>query len=96
MIQEPAHGVHIGVPAEAAGVVGELALARLFVPSTGGRSCNVSRTSEIVVVLAFMLGELEVSNLVMAGLVGVALIFLLSFAAVSVRTGELIRPAKKT
>ena len=76
--------------------MGELALARLFVPSTGGRSCNVSRTSEIVVVLAFMLGELEVSNLVMAGLVGVALIFVLSFAAVSISTGELIRPAKKT
>ena len=76
--------------------MGELALARLFVPSTGGRSCNVSRTSEIVVVLAFMLGELEVSNLVMAGLVGVALIFVLSFAAVSISTGELIRPAKKS
>ena len=76
--------------------MGELALARLFVPSTGGRSCNVSRTSEMVVVLAFMLGELEVSNLVMAGLVVVSLIFVLSFAAVSIRTGELIRPAKKT
>ncbi|MEC8441787.1 MAG: hypothetical protein VXZ59_05675 [Cyanobacteriota bacterium] len=50
----------------------------------------------MVVVLAFMLGELEVSNLVMAGLVGAALIFVLSFAAVSLRTGELIRPAKKT
>ena len=76
--------------------MGELALARLFVPSTGGRSCNVSRTSEMVVVLAFMLGELEVSNLVMAGLVVVSLIFVLSFAAVSISTGELIRPAKKT
>ena len=43
-----------------------------------------------------MLGELEVSNLVMAGLVVVALIFVLSFAAVSISTGELIRPAKKT
>ena len=47
-------------------------------------------------VLAFMSGELEVSNLVMAGLVVVALIFVLSFAAVSISTGELIRPAEKT
>ena len=76
--------------------MGERALERLLVPSTCGRSCNVRRSSEMVVVLAFMLGELEVSNLVMAGLVGVALIFVLSFAAVSIRTGELIRPAKKT
>lgn len=50
----------------------------------------------MIVVLAFMLGELEVSNWVMGGLVGIALIFVLSFAAVSIQTGELIRPAKKT
>ena len=78
-------------------MVGELALARLLVPSTCRRSCSVSSNKrEMVVVLAFMLGELEVSNLVMAGLVVVALIFVLSFAAVSISTGELIRPAKKT
>ena len=45
--------------------------------------------------LAFMLGELELSNLTAAVLVVSALVFVGSFAAVSVKTGEWIKPAKK-
>ena len=45
--------------------------------------------------LAFMLGELEISNLTAALLVVFALVFVGSFAVVSVKTGEWIKPAKK-
>ena len=45
--------------------------------------------------LAFMLGELEISNLTAALMVVFALVFVGSFAVVSVKTGEWIKPAKK-
>ena len=40
----------------------------------------------------FMLGELEISNITAAVLVVVALVFIGSFAVVSLQTGELIKP----
>ena len=42
----------------------------------------------------FMLGELEISNLTAAFLIIVALVFVGSFAVVSLQTGELIKPPK--
>ncbi|QNJ29223.1 hypothetical protein [Synechococcus sp. A15-24] len=45
--------------------------------------------------LAFMLGELEISNVTTVVLVVVALVFVGSFAVVSLQTGELIKPPKK-
>ena len=45
--------------------------------------------------LAFMLGELEISNVTAVVLVVVALVFVGSFAVVSLQTGELIKPPKK-
>ena len=44
--------------------------------------------------LAFMLGQLEISNLVAAFLALVAVVFVGSFAVVSLQTGELIKPPK--
>ena len=44
---------------------------------------------------AFMLGELEISNITAAVLVVVALVFIGSFAVVSLQTGELIQPPKR-
>ena len=44
---------------------------------------------------AFMLGELEISNITAAVLVVVALVFIGSFAVVSLQTGELIKPPKR-
>ena len=44
---------------------------------------------------AFMLGELEISNINAAVLVVVALVFIGSFAVVSLQTGELIKPPKR-
>ena len=44
--------------------------------------------------LAFMLGQLEISNLTAAFLVLVAVVFVGSFAVVSMQTGELIQPPK--
>ena len=43
---------------------------------------------------AFMLGQLEISNLKAAFLALVALVFVGSFAVVSLQTGELIKPPK--
>ena len=43
---------------------------------------------------AFMLGELEISNLTAGMLLLVGLIFVGSFAVVSLQTGELIKPRK--
>jgi len=45
--------------------------------------------------LAFMLGELEISNVTAVVLVVVALVFVGSFAVVSLQTGELIKPPKQ-
>ena len=45
--------------------------------------------------LAFMLGELEISKVTAVVLVVVALVFVGSFAVVSLQTGELIKPPKK-
>ena len=45
--------------------------------------------------LAFMLGQLETNNLTSAFLLLVAIVFLGSFAVVSLQTGELIKPPKK-
>ena len=45
--------------------------------------------------LAFMLGQLEISNLPAAFLLLVAVVFMGSFAVVSLQTGELIKPPKK-
>ena len=45
--------------------------------------------------LAFMLGELEISYVPAVVLVVVALVFVGSFAVVSLQTGELIKPPKK-
>ena len=45
--------------------------------------------------LAFMLGELEISNVIAVVLVVVSLVFVGSFAVVSLQTGELIKPPKK-
>ena len=42
-----------------------------------------------------MLGELEISNVTAVVLVMVALVFVGSFAVVSLQTGELIKPPKK-
>ena len=44
--------------------------------------------------LAFMLGELEIRNLTADVLVVFALVFVGSFAVVSVKTGEWIKPPK--
>tara|TARA_B100001093_G_scaffold123453_1_gene116057 strand:+ start:672 stop:821 length:150 start_codon:yes stop_codon:yes gene_type:complete len=44
---------------------------------------------------AFMLGELEISNITAIVLVVVALVFVGSFAVVSLQTGELIKPPKR-
>ena len=44
--------------------------------------------------LAFMLGPLEISNLTVAFLALVAVVFVGSFAVVSLQTGELIKPPK--
>ena len=43
---------------------------------------------------AFMLGQLEISDLTAALLVLVAIVFVGSFAVVSLQTGELIKPPK--
>ena len=43
---------------------------------------------------AFMLGQLEISNLTAVFLALVALVFGGSFAVVSLQTGELIKPPK--
>ena len=43
---------------------------------------------------AFMLGQLEISNLTAAFLVMVTVVFLGCFAVVSLQTGELIKPPK--
>jgi len=43
---------------------------------------------------AFMLGQLEISNLTAALLALVAVVFVGSFAVVSFQTGELIKPPK--
>ena len=43
---------------------------------------------------AFMLGELEISDLTAGMLVLVGLVFIGSFAVVSLQTGELIKPRK--
>ena len=45
--------------------------------------------------LAFMLGELEISNITAVVLVVVALVFIGSFAVVSLKTGEWIKPPMK-
>ena len=45
--------------------------------------------------IGFMLGELEISNITAAVLVVVALVFVGSFAVVSLQTGELIKSPKK-
>ena len=45
--------------------------------------------------VGFMLGELEISNITAAVLVLVALVFVVSFAVVSLQTGELIKPPKR-
>ena len=45
--------------------------------------------------LAFMLGELEISNITAVVLVVVALVFIGSFAVVSLKTGEWIKTPKK-
>ena len=44
--------------------------------------------------MAFMLGQLEISNLTAVFLVLVAVVFVGSFAVVSLQTGELIKPPK--
>ena len=43
---------------------------------------------------AFMLGQLEISNLTAAFIVLVAAVFVGSFAVVSFQTGELVKPPK--
>ena len=43
---------------------------------------------------AFMLGQLEISNFAAAFLALVAVVFVGSFAVVSLQTGELIKPPK--
>ena len=45
--------------------------------------------------VGFMLGELEISNITAAVLVLVVLVFVVSFAVVSLQTGELIKPPKR-
>ena len=42
----------------------------------------------------FMLGQLEISDFTAAFLAVVALVFVASFALVSLQTGELIKPPK--
>ena len=44
--------------------------------------------------MAFMLGQLEISNLTAVFLVYVAVVFAGSFAVVSLQTGEPIKPPK--
>ena len=44
--------------------------------------------------LAFMLGQLEISNLTAVFLALVVLVIVGSFAVVSLQTGELIKPPK--
>ena len=44
--------------------------------------------------IAFMLGQLEISNLTAAFLALVTLVFVGSFAFVSMQTGELMKPPK--
>lgn len=44
--------------------------------------------------VAFMLGELEISNVTVVFLAIVSLVFVGSFAVVSWQTGELIKPPK--
>ena len=44
----------------------------------------------------FMLGELEISNITACGLAVVALVFLGNFAVVSLQTGELIKPPRRS
>ena len=46
------------------------------------------------VFFGFMLGQLEISNLTAMFLVLVALMFIGSFAVVSLQTGELMKPPK--
>ena len=43
----------------------------------------------------FLVGELEISNITAVVLVVVGLVFLGSFAVVSLQTGELIKPPKQ-
>ena len=45
--------------------------------------------------LALMLGELEISNITAVVLVVIALVFIGSFAVVSLKTGEWTKPPKK-
>ena len=47
------------------------------------------------VLLALMLGELEISNITSVVLVVVALVFVGSFAVVSLKTGEWIKPPRQ-
>ena len=44
--------------------------------------------------LGFMLGQLEISNITAAFLSIIAVVFIVSFAVVSLQTGELIKPPK--
>ena len=44
--------------------------------------------------LCFMIGELEISSITAVVLAVVALVFIGSFAVVSLQTGELMRPLK--
>ena len=48
----------------------------------------------MMTLLAFMLGQLEISNLTASFLVLVAVVFVGSFLVVSLQTGELIKPPK--
>ena len=48
----------------------------------------------MMTLLAFMLGQLEISNLTAAFLALVALVFMGSFAVVSLQAGELIKLPK--
>ena len=48
----------------------------------------------MMTLLAFMLGQLEISNLTASFLVLVAVVFVGSFAVVSFQTGELTKPPK--
>jgi len=48
----------------------------------------------MTILFAFMLGQLEISNLTAVFLALVAVVFVGSFAVVSLQTGELIKPPK--
>ena len=48
----------------------------------------------MTILFAFMLGQLEISNLTVVFLALVAVVFVGSFAVVSLQTGELIKPPK--